>query len=500
MHYDLNKANGIPMKKKDSHTFSSKQPSIIPVFFATEMWERFGWYMIQALLVLYMTSQIFGFSDVKSYAILGAFSAISYMTPIFGGYIATRVLDFEHAITLGGFLLAIGYALLSLPHENLFYIALSVISIGNGFFKPNISSYLGDFYQKNDSHREKGYTIFYVGINIGVLLSTATSGYLVRYFGWHIPFLIASIGLLVGTMTFVFGLYYLRNANNYHRINPSIANKNPLAIALVYLCVIVLTIVSYEIIRHRAFANTLILGGGCFIFIGLIIYAFHYEKSARNKLLACVFLTIISIIFWAIFFQMFFSMNLFIERAVGRQIFNFVLPTPLFISLESIFIVLLGPCFAVLWQHLARKNKNPSIPLKFTFALFSLVIAFLIAYVGTQHTSATGITNMMYIACAYLFITVGELLLSPIGLTMVTILVPQELVGLMMGVWFVALGLGEKLAGVIAGYAAIPKEISAIPTMDQIYGHAFFQYAALSLVCGVICLLCVPLMNKLIKT
>jgi POT family proton-dependent oligopeptide transporter len=485
-------------KTKDHHTFSEKQPAVIPVFFATEMWERFGFYMIQALLVLYMTSSIFGFSDAKSYAILGAFSAISYITPIFGGYIASRILDFEHAVTLGGFLLAIGYALLSLPHEHFFYVALAIISIGNGFFKPNISSYLGDFYHQNDSHREKGYTIFYVGINVGALLSSATSGYLVRYFGWHVPFLIASIGLLVGTVTFVFGLYYLKNTKSFHRIKPSIASKNPLAIALVYISAIILTIISYEIIRHRAFANVLMLGGGCIIFAGLIAYAFRYQTSARNKMLACIFLTILSIVFWAIFFQMFFSMNLFIERAVGRHIFDFVLPTPLFISLESIFIVLLGPLFAILWQNLSKKRKNPGIPVKFTYSLFALAIAFAIAYIGTQHTSATGTTNMLYIVFAYLFITIGELLLSPVGLAMVTVLMPQELVGLMMGVWFVALGLGEKLAGVIAGYAAIPKHINAIPTMDQIYGHAFLIYIVLAMICGIITLICVPLLNKLI--
>jgi len=485
-------------KTRDSRSFSAQQPAVIPVFFATEMWERFGWYMIQALLVLYMTSQIFRFSDAKSYAILGAFSAISYITPIFGGYIASRILDFEHAVTLGGFLLAIGYALLSLPHEHLFYVSLAIISIGNGFFKPNISSYLGDFYHQNDPYREKGYTIFYVGINVGALLSSGTSGYLVRYFGWHIPFLISSIGLLIGTVTFVFGLYYLRSTNNLHRIKPSIANKNPLIIALVYISAIVLTFISYVIIRDRAFANELMLGGGCAVFIGLILYAFRYNASARNKMLACIFLTIVSIVFWAIFFQMFFSMNLFIERAVGRHIFDFVLPTPLFISLESIFIVLLGPCFATMWQKLSRKKKNPSIPTKFTYAMFALAITFFIADIGTHHTTSTGITNMFYIMIAYLFLTVGELLLSPVGLAMVTIYMPQELVGLMMGVWFVALGLGEKLAGVIAGYAAIPKHISAIPTMDQIYGHAFLLYASLAFICGLVCLMSIPFLKKLI--
>lgn len=484
---------------KDNHTFSAQQPAVIPVFFMTEMWERFGWYMIQALLVLYMTNKVFGFSDAKSYAILGAFSAIAYIMPIFGGYIASRVLDYEHAVTLGGFLLAIGYALLSLPHEHLFYVALAMISIGNGFFKPNISSYLGDFYHQNDPYREKGYTIFYVGINVGALLSSATSGYLVRYFGWHVPFVIASIGLLVGTITFVFGLYYLKNANQFRRIKQSVATKNPFAVALVYITAIVLTIISYEIIRHRAFASELMLGGGCIIFLGLMLYAFRYSATIRNKMLACIFLTVISIVFWAIFFQLFFSMNLYIERAVGRHIFDFVLPTPLFISLESIFIVLLGPCFAALWQRLSKKNKNPGIPSKFAYAMLALVVAFLIAYSGTQHTTASGMTNMLYIVFAYFFITVGELLLSPVGLAMVTVYMPRELVGLMMGVWFVALGLGEKLAGVIAGYAAIPKHITAIPTMDQIYGHAFFLYAMLSLACCIICFIAVPFLNKMIR-
>ncbi len=479
-------------------THTEQQPAVIPVFFMTEMWERFGTYMIQVLLVLYMTSTVFGFSDSKSYAILGVFSAISWITPVFGGYIASKILDYEHAVTLGGFLLAIGYALLALPQEYLFYVALAIITVGMGFFKPNISSYLGDFYHHKDPYREKGYTIFYVGINVGILLSTASSGYLVRYFGWHVPFLLASIGLLLGTAIFVFGLYYLKNTNHFNRIKPSIATKNPFAIVLVYIAAVILTLLSYELIRHRGFSNEIMLGGGAIVFAGLILYSFRYELAARNKMLACIFLTILSIVFWAIFFQMFFSMNLFIERAVGRHIFDFILPTPLFVSLESIFIVLLGPGFASLWQKLTKKNKNPGIPLKFTLSMFSLVIAFFVIYTGTQHTTASGLTNMLYIVLAYLFITIGELLLSPVGLAMVTVFMPQELVGLMMGVWFVALGLGEKLAGVIANFAAIPKNISALPTMDQIYGHAFFLYAILALISGVVCWICVPFLNRLI--
>lgn len=488
----------LKMPRKKSFRILSQQPSVIPIFFATEMWERFGFYMIQGILILYMTSQIFQFSDMKSYGILGAFAAISYITPIIGGYIAARILDFEHAITLGGFLLAGGYAILAMPHEHFFYIALAIISIGNGFFKPNISSYLGDFYKPDDPYREKGYTIFYVGINIGVLLSTGSSGYIVRYFGWHIPFLVASIGLIIGTVTFVFGLYYLKNTNNFHRLKPSIAHKNTTTICFVYLATILLTYLSYEIIRHRAFSNILMLGGGSAVFLGLFIYAFRYPLAQRNKFLAAIFLTLFSILFWAIFFQMFFSMNLFIERLVNRQFFHFTLPTPLFLSLESIYIVIFGLFFAAFWQRLAKKKKNPYFPLKFSIAMLLLCVAFLIAYIGTKYPMINGQINKIFIIITYWFITIGELLLSPVGLAMITVLVPQELVGLMMGVWFVALGLGEKLAGIFANFADIPSTLTLNSSIIPIYGQAFLKYAFISLGCGIICLLTVPLINKLI--
>lgn len=481
-----------------NHLLPRKQPAVIPVFFATEMWERFGFYMIQGLLVLYMTSHIFGFSDDKSYGILGAFSAISYITPIIGGYVASKILDYEHSIILGGILLALGYALLALPNEKLFIVALAIISIGNGFFKPNISSYLGNFYHADDPHREKGYTIFYVGINVGILLSTSSSGYLVRYFGWHSPFLLASIGLLLGTCIFTIGLIYLKKIARFDRIIPSIATKNPLSIALIYLNTLTFILISYEIIRHAKLANIFMLWLGIVIFLSLFSYAFKYKKKQRNKLLACLVLVLISIIFWAIYFQLFFSMNLFIERDVNRHFFHFILPTPLFISLESIFIVILGPYFANLWHKLTRKGKNPSIPLKFSLSLFAIFTAFAIAYLGTILKGSDGLVDKIFIVIAYFFVTIGELLISPIGLTMITILAPTELVALMMGVWFVALGLGIKFGGVIARMAAIPHHIHTTTQMDIIYGHAFMIYAIIALVVGFICLALTPTLNKLI--
>jgi len=474
------------------------QPAILRVLFFTEMCERFGFYMIQGLFVLYMTSKIFNFSDAKSFSILGTFSAVSSMMPILGGYIATRFLDYKHAIIFGGVLLAIAYALLALPNENFFYIALAIISVGIGFFKPNINSYLGNFYHKNDPRREEGFTILYVGVNVGVILSTSISGYVVRAEGWHAPFLLASIGLIIGIMTFVCGIFYLKKTNQFHRINSSIATKNPFVITAVYSGAIFLTFISYEIIKHRVFADEFMVWSGCAIFIGMFCYAFRFDAAKRNKLIACILLILLSIAFWGIFLQITFSLNLFIQRAVDRQFFSLHLPTPFLFGLESIYIVILGPFFAMLWHTLSMKNKNISIPTKFTLAMFVMSAAFYIIYLGTKNVNVSGLSSMWFIVVAYLFLTISELLLSPTTFMMVTVLVPQELIGLMMGLCFVSFGLGAKLASSIADYAAIPKHIHLIAQIDVIYGDAFLHFTLLSFGGGIFFLLLTPILKKMI--
>lgn len=484
------------IKKNRFH--AKEQPAVIPVFFLTEMWERFGFYMIQALLVLYMTSRYLNYSDDKSYAILGAVSAMAYIMPLLGGYLAGKVLDYEHAVILGGLLLVTGYALLALPNENLFFLSLAIMTIGTGFFKPNISSYLGDFYRKDDPYREKGYTIFYIGINLGILISTMISGYVVRYFGWHAPFLLASVGLLIGIAVFVFGLRYLKHIGHFHRIKPATASKNSMMIFLVYLSIPAQIAFSYYIIKNRTFANDIMLWGGIGIFVILFLYAFKFENTQRNRLHVALLLIIVSAIYWSLYFQMFFSMNLFIERAVDRTFYSWRLPTPIFASSESIFVIMFGPFLALLWQKLSSIKKNPGTPLKFALAMFLLCVAFLVVFAGTKLANG-GLNNMIFILITYCLIAITELLLSPIGLAMITVLSPKELVGLMMGVWFVSLGIGEKTAGIIANYAAIPKHIILISSMDVIYGDAFFRYAIISLICAIAALLFVPLMNRMIK-
>ncbi len=478
----------------------SKHPKALPNLFLTEMWERFGFYIIEGFLILYMT-QVFNFTDSKGYAILGAFTAMVYIAPVFGGYIADKILGFKRTIIFGAILLALGYGMIAFGGRELFFTAMSVIIIGNGLFKPNISSLLGKLYKDGDERREAGFTIFYVGINLGVLLSTLISGLVKQHFGWVAGFSLASVGLIIGLITFSRALNKLgrigdvpvlrHNASRFTRL---LKHK----IMLVF-CLFICGLFAYTLLTFRELANDVLYCIGIILIISLFWMASKRERSARNKMIALIMLTLFSVVFWAVFFQMFFSLNLFIDRDVNRQVFSVTIPTIAFISLEAIFIIAFGPLLAKLWQALTQRKINPSTPMKFALANFVIAWAFFILVVAIHFHGAAGLINPWWLVLSYFFVTIGELLLSPLGLSAVTVLSPPRLVGMLMGVWFVALGFGGEFAGIIAKFSSIPKGMTDRLAEIQLYSHAFFQYAMMALVVGIIILCCVPWMKRLIQ-
>lgn len=474
-----------------------KQPQALSFLFLTEMWERYGFYTVQGLLILYMT-KFFGFSDDKGYAILGAFTALAYIAPILGGFIADHILGFRYTILLGNIFLAVGYGLLAYPGQTFFYIALALIVVGAGLFKPNISSLLGTLYESDDTRREGGFTIFYMGINLGIILATSTSGFVVAKWGWHSSFALASLGLVIGFIVFLVGMrrlgkHGLPPAQKEINKSPTLkffANRWGLAIIL-----LLIFLASWALIDHNKIANVLLWTVCGLLAIVLLYIASRYPKLERQKFIALLLLIASSIIFWGVFFQMFFSLNLFIDRDVQRQIFGMQIPTVMFIGLESVFIFLLGPIFVYLWRKLAEKNHNPSTALKFALGNIFVGISFLWLIVGIHSNS--GLVNPIWIVLAYLFVTIGELLLSPIGLSTVTVLSPRNLVGMMMGVWFIALGLGGKLAGVIAQQASIPQGITDPKIEMSFYSYAFTHYAFYAIVTGIILLMLTPILKRM---
>lgn len=449
---------------------SRKQPRALPIMFLTEMWERFGFYVVQGLLVLY-TTQYFGYSDDKSYSTLGAFTALAYISPIVGGYLADRLLGFVTSVIWGGLILILGYALLAIPSGGTFlYPGLATIVIGTGMFKPSISSLLGAQYKTDDPRRDSGFTIFYIGINSGAFLAGISSGYIKDAFGWHVSFFLASVGLIIGLATFVFGLKTIHHV----RQHPPLSGRNIFRLFFYGL----LAIIGISLLLQvNALADYVLPGFGLALIAYLAMLTMQQNAAYRKHMAMLNILIISSIVYWMMYFQMFFASNLYVERLVDKTIFGIQLSTTVFYASESIFIILLGPIMAWSWFVLGRRKQNPSTINKFIWGILLAGLGMLVLSVSTQYPNEQGLVYPGFIFFAYLLITIGELLLSPIGLSAVTILAPSHLVGFMMGVWFVAIGFGGVFAGAIAKLASVPESAVTTAQKLEIYHHAFLDYA-----------------------
>lgn len=451
---------------------TSHHPKALPFLFLTEMWERFGFYVVQGLLVLYMT-QFYGFSDNLSFTISGVFAGLVYISPFIGGFLADKLLGFKTAIIWGGLFLVLGYALLALSSTQfLFYPALATIIVGNGFLKPNISSLLGTQYASTDPRRDSGFTLFYIGINIGAALS-GLSGYVRNVYGWPVTFALASLGMIIGLITFSSGLKHIKNTQ---KLKP-ISSKTKMSLFI--YCLLAIVGVSF-LLKINTLADWLLPCTGIVLLIFLTVLTMQQTPEYRKRMIVLNVLIISSIVFWMLFLQLFNSANLYIDRLVDKTLFGVHLTTTVFYASESVFIILLGPLFAWLWHALGRNNKNPSPISKFVLGIMFAGLGFLVLGASTMFPNSEGLIDPLWIFFAYLLITIGELFLSPIGLSAVTTLAPPHLVGMMMGIWFVATGFGGIFAGLIAKISSVPDNIASTAEKLAIYQNAFLDYAYLA--------------------
>ncbi|MDX1901651.1 MAG: peptide MFS transporter [Gammaproteobacteria bacterium] len=459
----------------------NKHPAALPYLFLTEMWERYGFYVVQGLLVLYMTHAR-GLSDDESYTVTGMFTALAYISPILGGMIADRLLGFKTSITWGGLFLSAGYALLALPWPQTFYPALATIIVGNGLFKPNISTLLGKLYTSDEGSRDAGFTIFYVGINLGALLASLSSGPIKDHFGWQAGFGLASAGLLTGLAIFFIGLHktqFHATSDISARIRYAFLQNK---LFLLISCFVVIFLISKALNNHLL-GTWLLPVVGLLLLAGNFILAFKQETIMQhNRLLVLNVMIIAAIVYWMLFLQLFFAANLFIDRVVDKQVAGFNISTTWFYGLESVFVVLLGPIFAWSWQSLDQTNVSRSpIPKAILGVLFA-GLGFGVLALSTLFLNHSGQVNPAWIVLSYLLITIGELFISPIGLSAVTQLAPRHLTGLMMGIWFAALGLGGQFAGMLAKLASVPENISSVALQLPYYRYAFcwFMFAGVA--------------------
>ena len=428
--------------------FAGHPKGLYMLFFA-EMWERFSYYGMRALLIFYLTKHWL-FSDGDSNVIYGAYTALVYITPMLGGYLADRYLGQRKAVLFGAILLTLGHFTMAAEGTggqndatiNIFWLALALIIVGSGFLKANISVMVGQLYKLTDPRRDGAYTIFYMGINLGAAVGTIIAGYLGETLGWAYGFGAAGVGMLLGLIVFVLGKGLLNGAGE----KPIRAESaRPVSEYLLYGTGLVAVGVCWFLIQYTDVIQTLLIVSG----IGLLGYvlwqATKLDKEPRERIYAILFLISLNPIFWALFEQAGGSMNLFTDRFVDRG----AVPASIFQAINPIYIILLAPLFAGLWVKLGRMGKEPSAPAKFGIALLQMGLANLVLVWGAQAFGMAVMTPVLFVFLYYLLATTGELCLSPVGLSAMNRLAPKFMASLIMGAWFYMSAVGNFLAGKI---------------------------------------------------
>ena len=425
--------------------FAGHPKGLYMLFFA-EMWERFSYYGMRAILIFYLT-QHWLFGDSKSNLIYGAYTSLVYITPVLGGYLADRYLGQRKAVLFGGLLLAAGHSLMAVegvggqddPTINVFWMALAFIIVGSGFLKANISVMVGQLYKLTDIRRDGAYTIFYMGINVGAAIGTILVAYLGQTIGWGFGFGLAGIGMLVGLIVFVLGKSALMGAGEA----PAFLGKGKEF--SIYGVGIAAVAVIWALVQYQDVIQGLLAVSGIAL-LGYVLYeSFKLEKEPRERMFAILFLISLNPIFWGLFEQAGGSMNLFTDRFVERS----GVPAGIFQSINPIYIILLAPLFAGLWQWLGRRGKEPSAPAKFGLALLQMGLANLVLVWGAEAFGIAMMTPVILVFMYYLLATTAELCLSPVGLSAMNRLAPKHLASLIMGAWFYMTAVGNFVAGKI---------------------------------------------------
>jgi POT family proton-dependent oligopeptide transporter len=442
--------------------------------FMTEMWERFSYYGMRALLVLFMTEQLtnggMGLTDETATAIYGLYTAAVYLVCLPGGWIADRLWGAQRALWVGGVIIMVGHFVLAVPSETAFYAGLIFVVLGTGLLKPNISAAVGELYGPGDARRDGGFTIFYMGINTGAFFGPLVCGALALY-SWHLGFAAAGVGMLFGLIQFRFSRKHLGTAGLYPDTAPadSFSRKSWLTILAVVAGFFALLFAGVSGLIHfdaprLARGTALAVTLATFGYFAYVFITGKLTPEERNRVIVIVVLVAACALFWSGFEQAGSSLNLFAERYTVREFGSFTIPTTWFQSLNPIFIVALAPLYSMLWVGLARRFLEPAAPAKFAIGLIIMGLGFVIMIPAARIVAEGQQVLPTWLFFTYLLHTMGELALSPVGLSSITKLAPKRFVGQMMGVWFMCSGLGNVIAGLIAGELT-GQDLAAIPAV-----------------------------------
>lgn len=451
------------MAQVEGKTWFGHPRGLMTLFF-TELWERFSYYGMRGILVLYLVDAVrggFAMNTATAGAIYGLYTSMVYLVALPGGWVADNIMGQRNAIFTGGVIIACGHFSMAVPSNYTFYLGLVLIIIGTGFLKPNVSAIVGGLYPEGGARRDAGFSIFYMGINVGALCGPLICGYLGENINWHYGFGAAGVGMVFGLIQYRLGYRYfhtigvLTPEERAERRAPAIRKLTVGLVALLGIAV------GAIVIRRFIYSFTIqqfaqVLGGFvivlAIVYFGSVVLFAKLEMFERKRVVVIFLLFLGAALFWSGFEQAGSSMNLFAERLTNRVVFGWETPASWLQMVNPLFIIILAPVFGSIWVALSKREKEPSIPIKFFYGLFLLGVGFMVMAWGSTYVREDGPgVSPMWLIVTYFLHTTGELCLSPVGLSSITKLSPKRLVGQMMGTWFMGAALGNLIAGLVAG-------------------------------------------------
>ncbi|MFN2492986.1 MAG: peptide MFS transporter [Pyrinomonadaceae bacterium] len=482
-------------------------PRGLSTLFFTEMWERFSYYGMRAILTLYMTKSLveggLGFDEKYASVIYATYVSSVWYLPLVGGWIADRILGARRAVLIGGIIIACGHYSMAVNSLACFYTGLVLIAIGTGLLKPNISAMVGQLYSEKDARRDAGFSIFYMGINLGAFLSPLVVGFLAQHVwfrnfissmgfdpnsSWHFGFGAAGVGMTLGLIQYVVGRNRLRSVGGRPE-KPTIATRSQNVDYVTGGLALVGGIIGAALGLYFGDAGAIsaLFPAVVFFFAGYLLGTVRLlEGNELKNVLVIFILFVFSIVFWMTFEQAGSSLTLFADRLTQTTIFGWTYPSSWFQSVQPIFIIVLAPVFAGIWQKMG--DRQPSSPGKFTYGLLFAGFAFVVVTIASMLTGG-GRVSPLWLIVVYFLQSIGELCLSPVGLSTVTKLAPARMVGLMMGVWFLSISIGSYIAGLTTRFFA--------GNDPAVLTRAFGIFAAITLIAALILALLTPVIKKM---
>ncbi len=485
----MSTANKKPAESVSLNAF--KQPKSFYLIFSIELWERFGYYGLQGIMAVYLVKML-GMSEADSITLFSSFSALVYGMVAIGGWLGDKVLGTKRVIVLGTIVLAVGYALVAFSGHDaaVVYMGMATIAVGNGLFKANPSSLLSTCYEKDDPRLDGAFTMYYMSINIGSFFSMLATPWLAAKYGWSVAFSLSFVGMLITLVNFMFCKKWVKN----HGSKPDFAPVQLGKLAATIAGVLVLVVIATWLLHNQGIAR-MVLG---VVALGIVVIfakeAFAMQGADRRKMIVAFILMMEAVVFFVLYSQMPTSLNFFAIRNVEHSILGVMFEPEQFQALNPFWIMIGSPILAAIYNKMGDRMPMPH---KFAIGMVLCSLAFLVLPIGTKFASDAGIVSVSWLILSYALQSIGELMISGLGLAMVAQLVPQRLMGFIMGSWFLTTAGAAIIAGKVANLMAVPENVTDPLISLEVYGRVFMQIGIATAVIAVLMIIIAPKLNRM---